>query len=122
MSTVYDRVLITGGGGMLAKALVAALRNRGVEALAMDRAALDIERKASEVLADLTKIKPSLVLNCAAFTKVDDCEEHLDRALRANGFAPGYLAAGASVLGAKFVQFSTDFVFDGSANRPYRTD
>lgn len=118
---VYDRVLITGGGGMLAKALVLALRNRGVEATALDRNKLDVIDFAA-VMATVEKEQPTLILNCAAHTKVDLCEQEEDLATQINGDAAGVLAGAARDVGAMFVHFSTDFVFNGTSSRPWRTD
>jgi dTDP-4-dehydrorhamnose reductase len=118
---VFDRTLITGGGGMLAKALIASLRARHVEPITLNRAALDIGDLPS-IMATIESHKPTLILNCAAHTKVDLCEEQEDLANQINGQAPGVLAAAARDVGAKFVHYSTDFVFDGSSTRPWRED
>lgn len=118
---VYDRIMITGGGGMLAKALIGALRARGREPTALDRAALDVTNF-PEVVRTIENLKPTLILNCAAHTKVDLCEEQEDLANLINGSAPGVLAAAAKDVGAKFVHYSTDFVFNASATRPWREE
>jgi dTDP-4-dehydrorhamnose reductase len=118
---VYDRIMITGGGGMLAKALIGALRGRGFEPTALDRAALDVT-SFPEVVQTIEKFKPTLILNCAAHTKVDLCEEHEDLANLINGSTPGVLAAAAKDVGAKFVHYSTDFVFSGAAAQPWREE
>ena len=118
---VYDRIMITGGGGMLAKALARALRVRGHEPTVLDRAAFDVTNF-PEVVQKIENLKPTLILNCAAHTKVDLCEEQEDVATLINGSAPGVLAAAAKDVGAKFVHYSTDFVFNGSSNRPWRED
>src|SRR5690242_13341421 len=117
----YDRIMITGGGGMLAKALIGALRARGHEPTALDRATLDVTNF-PEVVQTIEKLKPTLILNCAAHTKVDLCEEQEDLANLINGSAPGVLAAAAKDVGARFVHYSTDFVFSGSSTRPWRED
>src|SRR4051812_1548689 len=111
--SVYDRILITGGGGMLAKALIASLRARGADPVAPDRAALDITSFA-DVMQTIEKLKPTLVVNCAAHTKVDLCEEQQELSTAINGSAAGVLAAAAKDVGAKFVHYSTDFVFNGN--------
>ncbi|MBT5567943.1 MAG: sugar nucleotide-binding protein, partial [Acidimicrobiaceae bacterium] len=66
--------------------------------------------------------KPSLVVNCAAWTDVDGCEGDHERAQRINAMAVGYLSEAAEEVGAHLVQVSTDFVFDGEADVPYRED
>jgi dTDP-4-dehydrorhamnose reductase len=117
----YNRVLITGGGGMLAQALVLSLRKRGVTPVVLDRAALDVTSEA-DVRRAFAEHRPTLVLNCAAHTKVDLCEEQEPLASAINGTGAGHLARAAKEHGAKLVHYSTDFVFDGSATRPYRPD
>jgi dTDP-4-dehydrorhamnose reductase len=120
---IYDRILITGGGGMLAKALVRALRARDLDPIVLDRAALDITDD-DQVRQVLEKSGlPTLVLNCAAFTKVDLCEEQPQVANAVNASGAAHLAKWATLYGVqRLVHFSTDFVFDGAARRPYRPD
>jgi dTDP-4-dehydrorhamnose reductase len=118
---VYDKILITGGGGMLAKALARALRGRGYEPVIADRRMLDITDFAA-ITATIEKIGPTLVLNSAAYTKVDLCEKEEDLASQVNGAAAGVLGAAARDVGAKFVHFSTDFVFNGMSTRPWREE
>ena len=118
---VYDSILVTGSGGMLAKALIAQLKTRGHDPVAPNRAALDITSFA-DVMQTIEKLKPTLVLNCAAHTKVDLCEEQEELATQINGNAVALLAAVAKDVGAKFVHYSTDFVFNGSSMRPWRED
>jgi dTDP-4-dehydrorhamnose reductase len=118
---LYDSILITGGGGMLAQALVRTLRARGHAAVALDRAALDVTSDAAVRDAFRTH-RPTLLLNCAAHTKVDLCEEQEALASAINGDAVGLLAKVCKEHGAALVHYSTDFVFDGSGTRPYRPD
>jgi len=63
-----------------------------------------------------------VVINCAAYTKVDDAESHEDEAYEINATGPANLARAASESGARLVQLSTDYVFDGSATTPYAED
>src|SRR5438874_6509295 len=118
---VYGRVVSTGAAGIRAKALNRALRVRGCDPTVLDRASLDVT-KFPEVVQTIEKLKPTLILNCAAHTKVDLCEEQQDLANQINGSAVGVLAAAAKDVGAKFVHFSTDFVFNGTSSRPWRED
>jgi dTDP-4-dehydrorhamnose reductase len=118
---VYDRILITGGNGMLARALDRVLRERGHAPALLDRAALDIT--SHDAIGQIfARHKPTLVLNCAAFTKVDACETQEGHANLINGRAAGAVAHEAAQHRAKFVHFSTDYVFDGTLRRPLRPD
>ncbi|HEB96219.1 MAG TPA: dTDP-4-dehydrorhamnose reductase [Sedimenticola thiotaurini] len=65
------------------------------------------------------EVKPELIVNAAAYTAVDKAEEEPDLAMAVNGTAPGILAEEAKRLNAALVHYSTDYVFDGSADRPY---
>ena len=108
------RYLITGATGMLGRDLQTALAGRDVTALG--RSDLDV--------TDLDAVKAAVaghdvIINCAAYTKVDDAEMHEDEAYAVNAVGPYNLAVAASALQAKLVQISTDYVFDGSANTPY---
>lgn len=113
------KVLVTGAGGMLARALVPELRSRGHEVAALGRAALDVtdERAVTErVLGE----RPGVVVQCAAYTAVDAAEEEEDVAFRVNAEAAGFVARACDRIGALFVYPSTDYVFRGNGTRPYR--
>lgn len=116
---LYDSIVITGGGGMLAHALDRQLHARGFSATLLDRAAADITSE-SDVQRLFARHHPSLLLNCAAHTKVDLCEQQPDLANAINGHAVGLLGRIAREHGTMLVHFSTDFVFDGRSTRPYR--
>jgi len=113
--------LITGAGGMLGCDLAAVLSAAREQAVALARPALDITDPEA-VRTVLARHRPDVVVNCAAWTAVDDAEAHEDSALDVNGRAVGYLAAACADLGAALVQVSTDYVFDGAAEKPYRED
>lgn len=111
------RYLIAGAGGMLGRDLQHELRDRDV--VALDRAALDV--------TDGTAVRDRLagfdiVINTAAYTKVDDAEAHETEAFAINATGAANLAAAAAASGARFVQVSTDYVFDGTATSPYPED
>ncbi|HEX2070878.1 MAG TPA: dTDP-4-dehydrorhamnose reductase [Thermoleophilaceae bacterium] len=112
------KVLITGAGGMLGQDVrrAAELGNHEVEAL--DRAALDVT-DAGAVSDAFAQLQPDAAINCAAWTDVDGAETAEAEALRLNADAAGNVAAAAASVGASVVQPSTDYVFDGSADRPY---
>lgn len=72
--------------------------------------------------ADITAIKPDVVINCAAFTKVDDCESRPDKAFLVNGEAVKHIAGACQAVKSRLIQISTDYVFDGAKNAPYREE
>ncbi len=102
---------------MLAQALVPAFGSRHVVEC-LPRARLDVTQP-GQIREAFASFAPEVVVHCAAFTRVDDCETRKDEAMRVNGIAPGYLAA-ALPAEALLVHVSTDFVFDGRKGRPYR--
>jgi dTDP-4-dehydrorhamnose reductase len=67
----------------------------------------------------MEKVRPDVIVNCAAYTNVDGCETNEETALLVNGRGPGHLAGAAKELGATLVHVSTDYVFDGTKNSPY---
>lgn len=116
------RWLVTGAGGMLGRDTVAELLRRGADVTGLDRAALDITRPSSVAHA-FAAHRPDLVVNCAAYTAVDDAETDEPGALRVNGDGPRLLARACAEHGARLVHVSTDYVFDGAARTtPYPED
>lgn len=116
------RSLILGGTGMLGRALVAEARDRGHAALAVSRRQADVTDPAS-LARCIDSFRPALIVNCAAFTKVDACEgEGRASAFAVNGAAVGHVAAAAERAGARLIHVSTDYVFDGRAHEPYEED
>jgi dTDP-4-dehydrorhamnose reductase len=111
------RVLVTGGAGQLASDLRTQLVDRA-DVHAPARTELDITdfSGADRVLDDL---EPQVVINCAAFHNVDECERNPQRAWEVNVLAVQHLAARCSAHGARLVHLSTNYVFDGQAEEPY---
>ena len=110
------RVLITGAGAQLAAALRAEFS--GTDLRALRHAELDIaDHRAVERC--VTEFMPSLIVNCASYNNVDQAEDEPEAALRVNSFGVRVLARSATEHGATLVHYSTDFVFDGRAARPY---
>lgn len=101
---------------MVASDLAAALESREEEVVALTRSDLDITDFAA-VSAAVRKHRPTVIVNCAAWTKVDDAETHENLANAINGSAVEHLAKAAQ--DALLVQLSTDFVFDGKKPAPY---
>ena len=113
------RWLVTGARGMLGQDLVARVREDGHEVVALDRAELDITDGAA-VLDAVAGF--DVVANCAAWTAVDDAETREADAFTVNAVGPQSLARAATRHGARLVQVSTDYVFDGHATEPYAED
>jgi dTDP-4-dehydrorhamnose reductase len=113
--------LVTGAAGMLGSDLVARLRAAGTEVVALTRADLDL-RDHDAVRAAVREHAPATVVNCAAWTAVDDAEHQEGAALALNGGAVRALAAACGSTGARLVQVSTDYVFDGTGTGPYAED
>lgn len=111
------RYLVTGAAGMLGQDLQRALSGRDVTALS--RADLDITDRAavSDAVAG-----HDVVINAAAWTGVDDAESHEDAAAAVNAYGPEVLATAVAATGARLVQVSTDYVFDGTGTHPYAED
>ncbi len=114
------RVMITGAAGLLAAAV-----RREFAAHAdihpFDKQALDLTDRV-EVEATVARVAPDVLINCAAFNDVDGAEDRAVAALQANTFAVLWLARASRAAGARLVQYSTDFVFDGTGTRPYTED
>ncbi|MEV0176335.1 dTDP-4-dehydrorhamnose reductase [Streptomyces sp. NPDC050803] len=116
------RWLVTGAGGMLGHDVLAELRARGAEVTGLDHARLDITEPGSVDRA-FTAHRPDLVVNCAAYTAVDDAETDEATALRINGDGPRLLARACAAHGARLIHVSTDYVFSGEARAtPYPED
>ncbi|RPF37187.1 dTDP-4-dehydrorhamnose reductase [Streptomyces sp. TLI_185] len=113
--------LITGAGGMLGQDVLAQLDRAGKRYVALDRKALDLT-DADAVTAAVTEHRPAVVVNCAAWTAVDDAETRENEALRINGDGPRNLAAACARTGAVLLHVSTDYVFAGDADKPYAED
>ena len=104
---------------MLGLDVQAAADRAGDAVIALSRAELDIA-DAGAVTAALDRARPDVVVNCAAYTRVDDAEDDVAGATRVNAEGPGVLAAAAASVSAWMVHVSTDYVFDGAkTSGPY---
>lgn len=123
------RVLVLGAGGLLGGNVVAAARRRGHDvvgsyhrtepAFGVPLEHVDV-REPDHLRRVVDEYSPAAVVNCAAMTDVDGCESNPEEAFAVNGAAPGTIASICGEVGARFVHVSTDYVFDGTAERPYR--
>jgi len=111
------KVLIAGKNGQLAWELQRS-KPDGVDCLALGSAELDISRE-DQVRRQMEEFRPRVVINAAAYTAVDKAESESQRAFAVNRDGAAHLAAAARDLGARLIQVSTDFVFDGLDSRPY---
>lgn len=112
------RVVVFGAAGQLGVELCAELARRGYEVRAYSRAKLDIS-SAEHVERVLAEFDPSAVFNAAAYNQVDVAEREPVAAYEANALAVRNLALACRQNDARLVHFSTDYVFDGTAGRPY---
>ena len=112
------RALITGAGGQLGRDLVTAFEG-GPGRHEVIGARLDVGDR-DAVLQAITAARPAVVVHAAAWTAVDACESDPDRAYRSNALGTRHVAEGARLAGAHLIYVSTDYVFDGSAELPYR--
>lgn len=114
------RILITGVTGQVGSALLGALAPLGLIVPA-DRDTLDLASP-NRIAAVLDLLDPDLIVNPAAYTAVDRAEEETDLAFRVNAQAPGAMARWAAERGVPLLHFSTDYIFDGAGDRPWRED
>ncbi len=110
-------VVVTGANGQLGRELLAQWTQDDVTGLTRDD--LDVTDEGA-VLSAITELSPEVVVNCAAWTAVDACEDDPERAHRVNALAPWWLARACRVVGARLVHVSTDYVFGDEA--PTRAD
>ncbi len=113
------RVVVTGSSGQVALSLRERAAAHGIDVALVGRPALDFETLAT-IGPALRAARPDLVVNAAAFTAVDLAENDEATATRVNGDAAGEAAAEAARLGVPIIHLSTDYVFDGRLDRPYR--
>ncbi len=111
-------VLIIGSNGQLGTDMVMLSKQAGFNVSEIDFPQIDITDPlmTERCILDL---KPDYVINCAAYTLVDDCETHQEKAFAVNAQGPLNIALSAKKSGAVMVQISTDYVFDGKKNSPY---
>ncbi len=115
------RWLITGAGGMVATDLRRALERRGMDLVALAKSDLDIT-DARAVNAAVMSAHPSIIVNCAGYTRVDGAESSAATANAINGSSVELLAQAANSSRALLLHLSSDFVFDGRARTPYEVD
>lgn len=118
------KILVTGCNGQLGRAIRKEYAAEQAEFINTDVmegegiTALDIT-DVDAVLKLARETKPDVIINCAAHTNVDKCEEQWDLAYKINALGPRNLSIAAAELGAKMIHVSTDYVFEGNGTRPY---
>jgi len=114
------RIAVTGSKGQVATSLLER-SGGGVEVVALGRPAFDLADCAA-VLAGLEAARADVIVNAAAYTAVDKAEAEEAEAFRVNSEGAGHVAEAAARLGVPLIHLSTDYVFDGALDRPYRED
>ncbi len=114
------RIAVTGWTGQVVRAMLERVP-AGVEVIALRRPELDLADHRT-IAPALRSARPDVIVNAAAYTAVDQAESEPELAMRINGGAAGEAARAAAALGIPVIQLSTDYVFDGTLDRPYRED
>lgn len=112
------KVLVTGAGGLVGRAVSIHCATAGEEVSAFDHKTLDIADLES-VRSAVSAVRPDVVINCAAWTDVDGCETDPERARKANARGPEVLASSCREVDALLITISTDYVFDGDKDGFY---
>jgi dTDP-4-dehydrorhamnose reductase len=114
-------VILVFGHGQLGQEVARTARARNVPLVTLPRAEADIAERAA-VESAIARHRPALVVNAAAYTRVDQAETEAEGAQRANAIGPGVLARACAAAGVPLVHISSDYVFDGAKLGAYRED
>ncbi|MEW6648493.1 MAG: dTDP-4-dehydrorhamnose reductase [Pseudomonadota bacterium] len=112
------KVLVCGASGQLGHMLCATAPGH-VQLEARNSAQLDVS-DLTEVAREVAALRPAVIINAAGYTAVDRAEQEPEHAHAVNARGPAHLAQAATQCGARLIHVSTDYVFDGTASRPYR--
>lgn len=121
LNVKFMKLLIVGAKGMLGQELKKEAGKRGLEVFAWDREEIDITDK-NQAKEKIFSLRPDILINSAAYNAADKAETERDLANLLNGFAVGFLAEIAKEIRAKFVHYSTDYVFNGENKDGYKED
>jgi dTDP-4-dehydrorhamnose reductase len=113
------RVVIIGGNGQVGSDLAELLGDAKEDVVSLTRSELDITQSSS-LRENLSPYQPDVIINCAVYHPIDECENEPERSFAVNATAVRDLALAAKELQATVVQFSSDYVFDGELGRPYK--
>ena len=117
MKRNLKRAVLTGAGGQLGSEL-AGTAPSGIELIPLTRKELDLARS-EDISKKILELAPDVVINAAAYVRVDDAEDQAEAAFQANALAPFHLAKACREAGAALLHVSTDYVFDGHKHGPY---
>ena len=112
------KVLVTGANGMLGQDLCPYLEELGIMVIPTDYETMDIT-DSKQVEDVITKVRPDLIIHCAAYTNVDKAQEDIETATKLNIEGAKNVAVSANKINSTMVYISTDYVFDGTKNTPY---
>lgn len=112
------RPLVIGADGLVGRAVSEGLEVRYPHTVSSTRVEIDITDR-WRLEAEIERLRPTVVVNCAAMSNLDECEDDPLAAEKLNATGPAYLAAACRNAGIRLVHFSTDYVFDGSTDREY---
>ena len=115
------KVLVTGGSGQLGTEVCKYLRRKGFDVFSPSRQEMNVT-DALKVLETVKRICPDIVIHCAAYTQVDQAEEHREEAFLLNESGTANIAAACLEIAAKMIYISTDYVFSGIGNSYYEID
>ncbi|WP_047986106.1 dTDP-4-dehydrorhamnose reductase [Ornithinibacillus californiensis] len=115
---MITKVLVTGAKGQLGMDLVSALNQADYRVYGIGKRQLDVT-DFEQIMSQVSKIKPDIIIHCAAYTNVNQAEQHKDTAFLINGIGTRNIAIAAESIEAKLIYISTDYVFDGADNEPY---
>ncbi|MGG3799035.1 dTDP-4-dehydrorhamnose reductase [Metabacillus fastidiosus] len=113
-----SKLLITGAGGQLGKEALEMFGKLNVQVIGCNKSQLDITNY-EQVEEVVNSLKPNIILNCAAYTNVDQAEDNVHHAFLINAIGARNLAIVTDIVGAKIIHISTDYVFAGTKNKPY---
>lgn len=115
------RVMVTGSNGQLGHDVVRVLEEKKINYIGVDIEQLDITNE-REVSKFIKEYKPTVVIHCAAYTAVDKAEENRHDCYDINVMGTRYLVRAAKKIGADLVYISTDYVFDGTGDKPFNIE
>ena len=115
-----NKILLIGSTGQVGQELLKTLKPLG-ELVTLTRQQLDLTQT-NEIIEAITALKPNTIVNAAAYTAVDKAQSDSENAMAINSKAPKAMAQAASEIGANLIHISTDYVFDGKKNTPYKEE